>query len=158
MTATRGWASVARLLGENRYLVLGTADAAGVPWVTPVFYAAAGPSRLCWVSAPDSRHSRNLASRPTVSITMFDSHAPIGSAEALYLEGVAGPVPDSERDPALAVLNARLPQHQQLTVHDLVEPGPLLVYAATVTRHFVLVPGGDPGFDNVTDMRLEVTP
>lgn len=93
-----------------------------------------------------------------MSITDFDSHAPIGRAEALYLEGVAGPVPDAERTPSLPVLNARLPQHQQLTTDDLVEPGALLVYAAQLTRHFVLVRGGDPGFDNVTDMRLQVTP
>jgi uncharacterized protein YhbP (UPF0306 family) len=151
------WANVPRVLAENSYLVLGTADEAGEPWVTPLFYAAADPYRLYWVSAPGSRHSRNVAIRPTVAITVFDTHAPIGGAEALYLEGVAGPVPDAERAPALALLNGRLPQHQQLTADDLVEPGPLLVYAAQLSRHFVLVRGGEPGFDNVTDMRLQVT-
>ena len=60
----------------------------------------------------------------------------IGTAEAQYLEGVAGRVRDAERTPALALLNSRLPQHQQLSADDLVEPG----------------------FDNVTDVRHEVAP
>jgi nitroimidazol reductase NimA-like FMN-containing flavoprotein (pyridoxamine 5'-phosphate oxidase superfamily) len=51
------WANVPRLLTENRYAVLGTADRHGRPWVTPVFYAARATDRLVWVSAPDSRHS-----------------------------------------------------------------------------------------------------
>ena len=44
---------------------------------------------VLWVSAPDSRHSRNIAEQPTIAITIFDSHAPIGGAEAPYLEATA---------------------------------------------------------------------
>ncbi|MEV4582058.1 hypothetical protein AB0K16_53395 [Nonomuraea jabiensis] len=54
---------------------------------------------LFWGSAPDSRHSRNLAERPDVAITVFDSHAPVGGAEALYLEASAG----LADDPAVAL-------------------------------------------------------
>lgn len=31
-------------------------------------------------------------------------------------------------------------------------------YQAVITRHFVLIRGGDIRFDNVTDARLAVTP
>jgi hypothetical protein len=34
----------------------------------------------------------------------------------------------------------------------------LRVYQANVTRHYVLIRGGDPRFDNVTDTRLPVEP
>jgi len=63
---------VDRLLVANGYLVLGTADADGQPWVTPVFYAPLEPDRVCWVSSPDSRHSRNITSRAALAITFFD--------------------------------------------------------------------------------------
>ena len=63
------WGTVPRLLAQHRYLVLGTADDDGRPWVTPVFYVADGEHRLLWVSAPDSRHSRNIAACPEVAIT-----------------------------------------------------------------------------------------
>jgi len=152
------WDTVPRLLAEHRYLVLGTADDLGRPWATPVFFAPDGEHRILWVSAPDSRHSRNIAARPDVAITVFDSHAPIGGAEALYLEATATPVPDDARPAALAQLNTRLPPAQQLGPDDLEPQGPLRVYQAAVTSHFVLIRGGDARFDNITDARLEVSP
>lgn len=74
-----------------------------------MFYAADGEHRVLWVSAPDTRHSRNIAVRPEVAITDFDSHAPIGGAEVLYLEAIAAPVAVDTRAAALAVLNTGLP-------------------------------------------------
>jgi uncharacterized protein YhbP (UPF0306 family) len=150
--------TVPRLFAQHRYLVLGTADDNGRPWATPVFYAADGERRILWVSSPDSRHSRNIAARPEVAITVFDSHAPIGGAEALYLEATAGTVAGDDCPAALAVLNARLPASHRLGSEDLEPTGPLRVYEARVARHFVLIRGGDSRFDNVTDARLEVTP
>lgn len=152
------WATVPRLLAENRYLVLGTADRHGRPWVTPVFFAARGEDQLVWVSAPDSRHSRNLTERPEVAITIFDSHAPVGGAEALYLEAVARPVDDHGLDAAAKLLNDRLPADRQLADDDLAPHGLLQAYKADVRQHFVLIRGGDTRFDNVTDARLHVAP
>jgi len=36
------WATVPQLLAQHRYVILGTADEGGRPWVTPMFYAADG--------------------------------------------------------------------------------------------------------------------
>ncbi|GAB2866447.1 hypothetical protein GCM10027176_80210 [Actinoallomurus bryophytorum] len=152
------WDTVPRLLAQHRYLVLATADGDGRPWATPVFYAADGERRILWVSAPDSRHSRNIAARPDVAITVFDTHAPIGGAEALYLEATAEPVAADARVAALALLNTRVPASHRLGPEDLEPAGPLRVYQAVITSHFVLVRGGDTRFDNVTDARLPVTP
>ncbi|GAB3907946.1 hypothetical protein GCM10029964_106940 [Kibdelosporangium lantanae] len=150
------WETVPRLLAQNNYMVLGTADPTGTPWVTPVFFVADGTHRVLWVSAPESRHSRNIATRPTVAVTVFDSHAPIGGAEALYLEATAGMVDDVAGE--LDLLNAPLPERQHLGPDDLRPTGPLHVYEARITQHYVLIRGGDPSFDNVTDARLAVSP
>lgn len=152
------WATVPPLLALHRYLVLGTVDPAGNPWATPVFYAADGEHRVLWVSSPDSCHSRNIAACPTVAVTVFDTHALIGQAEALYLEATASLVNDHACPVAVELLNARLPTGQQLGPHDLGPEGPLRVYQANVTRHHVLIRGGDSRFDNVTDTRLPVEP
>jgi nitroimidazol reductase NimA-like FMN-containing flavoprotein (pyridoxamine 5'-phosphate oxidase superfamily) len=58
------------IIESNRYMVLGTADDAGVPWVTPLWYAQSGYRDFLWVSSPDRRHSRNVTARPEVSIAM----------------------------------------------------------------------------------------
>ena len=46
---------------------------------------ARGYDALFWVSSPQARHSRNLAARPQVSIVVFDSQVPVGSAAAVYM-------------------------------------------------------------------------
>lgn len=152
------WDAVPHLLAEHLYLVIGTTNADGRPWVTPVFYAADGEHRVVWVSAPESQHSRNITARPDVAITVFDSHAPIGGAEALYLEGTAALVAEDERAAGLALLNARLPTGKQLGPDDLEPAGPMRLYQATISKHYVLIRGGDSRFDNVTDARLLVVP
>lgn len=150
------WPTVPRLLGDNNYCVLATANADGEPWATPVFFAARVDRELFWVSSPESRHSRNIAIRSAIAITVFDSSATIGGAEALYLQASAC-VLDADLHPhALAVLNDKLPPRQALNSGDLYPPGPLAVFRATVERFFVLIRGGDPRFENVIDQRLEV--
>ncbi|OWA11834.1 hypothetical protein B9W62_07150 [Streptomyces sp. CS113] len=69
------WETVPQLPAQHHYLVLDTADGEGRPWASPVFVAADGPHRVLWVSSPDSRHSRNIAARPEVAITVYDSAA-----------------------------------------------------------------------------------
>jgi pyridoxamine 5'-phosphate oxidase-like protein len=46
------------IVEANRYMTLSTADADGVPWASPVWYAPDGPDALLWVSDPSARHSR----------------------------------------------------------------------------------------------------
>ena len=66
-----------RTIESNRYMVLGTADEAGVPWVTPVWFAQSDYRRFVWVSSPDRRHSRNV-------------RAPRGEHRDLRLPGRSG--------------------------------------------------------------------
>ena len=145
-----------RVLATNRYLVLGTADRAGQPWVTPVFFASLDADRVCWVSSPESRHSRNIADRPAVAITAFDSTVAVGQAEAAYFDAEAAPATPDEMATALQALNARLPPGKQLAAEDLQPHGPLLVYRATLRERYVLVRGGDAHYGNVVDMTLRV--
>ena len=49
------------LVDANLYVTLGTADADGSPWVSPVYFATADYADYYWVSAEDAAHSRNIA-------------------------------------------------------------------------------------------------
>jgi nitroimidazol reductase NimA-like FMN-containing flavoprotein (pyridoxamine 5'-phosphate oxidase superfamily) len=51
------------VLDENRYMVLGTADDSGHPWVSPVWFASENYREFHWVSGPETRHSQNIESR-----------------------------------------------------------------------------------------------
>jgi nitroimidazol reductase NimA-like FMN-containing flavoprotein (pyridoxamine 5'-phosphate oxidase superfamily) len=80
MTDEQDLAARARaIIDANLYMVIGTADEGGRPWVSPVYYAPAAYREFFWVSSPDTTHSRNLAGRPDVSIVIFDSSVPIST-------------------------------------------------------------------------------
>jgi pyridoxamine 5'-phosphate oxidase-like protein len=123
-----------------------------------VFFAADGEHRVVWVSSADSRHSGNISARPAVAITVFDSHAPVGGAEAIYLEATAEKVGSDGVAAAVDLLNSRVPDGRALGPEDIAPAGPLQAYQAIVSQHFVLIRGGDKRFTNVVDARLAVTP
>ena len=89
-------AAARRIVDSNRYVTLGTADASGRPWVSPVWYAKDGYGAFLWVSRPGARHSLNLAERPELSAVIFDSNVPIGTGVAVYMSGSASELADSE--------------------------------------------------------------
>ena len=95
------------IVDGNRYLTLATADAAGRPRASPVWYAHDQYRAFLWVSRPDARHSANIGERPEVGIVIFDSTVPVGSAAALYADAVAEEVGAAEREAAVAIFSAR---------------------------------------------------
>ena len=147
---------VDRLLAANRYLVLATADKDGQPWATPVFFASLDPHTLCWVSSPNSRHSVNIASRPGIAITVFDSTVEVGRGEAAYFDADAAAATPDEAEAGLQALNRRLPEQTRLSSADLRPAGALVVYRAELRRRHLLVRGGNAEFGNELDMTIEV--
>ena len=76
-------AAVARsIVDSGSYMTLATADEAGRPWASPVWYAPSAYREYYWVSSPEARHSRNLAARTQLSIVIFDSRAPSAQVRA----------------------------------------------------------------------------
>ena len=124
------------IIDAERYMTLATADAEGVPWASPVWYAPNGYAELLWVSYPDARHSRNLAIRPQVSIVIFDSTVAPPDGQAVYMEAEAAEAADG-----LEVFSARSMAQGLGEWKDL--SGPLRLYRAVVSRHWMLGEGRD---------------
>ena len=125
------------IVDSNRFMALATADADGLPWASPVWYAPRGYREFFWASSPDARHSRNLAERPELAIVIFDSHEP-GTWKAIYMSGVAEQVADV--DEGIEVFTRRSVE-QGLPVwtrDDVLPPAKHRLYRATVAEHFVL--------------------
>jgi nitroimidazol reductase NimA-like FMN-containing flavoprotein (pyridoxamine 5'-phosphate oxidase superfamily) len=151
-------ADIARqLITANVYLALGTADPSGNPWVSPVFYTPDGYSDFYWVSSPDTQHSHNIAARPEVSLVIFDSHAPVGAAEAVYVRATAAQVRAEDVEHVAVVFNSRLPEPERIGVDEFRAPGPFRLYHATAVEHSVLIRGRDPRNERGTDARMIVT-
>jgi hypothetical protein len=129
-----------RIIDANSYMTLGTADADGRPWATPVWFAPDGYTDFIWVSRPDTRHSSNIAARPEVGIVIFDSTVQVGQAEAVYVEAVAEQVPAAEVEPAIAIFSAVLENDgaSPWRVTDVVGSASFRLYRAQATAHYLL--------------------
>jgi uncharacterized protein YhbP (UPF0306 family) len=140
-------ADVARaVIDANRYMVLGTADESGHPWVSPVWFASEDYRNFHWLSSPDAKHSRNLAGRPEVAIAIFDSSVPVGGAQAVYMKGVAKELTGSELEQGLEVYDrvSRQDVGRGFGLDDVQGSALFRLYRATVSEHWVLIPGRDP--------------
>ena len=127
------------IIDANLYMVLGTADEQGQPWVAPVYFAAAGYRELYWISSPEATHSRNIARRPGVSVVVFDSQAPVLTGQAVYMAAAAEQLAGAEVERGLEVYPGRS-EVGTMTPEDLQPPNPYRMYRATVSRHWILCP------------------
>jgi nitroimidazol reductase NimA-like FMN-containing flavoprotein (pyridoxamine 5'-phosphate oxidase superfamily) len=136
-------AAVARqLIDANRYMTLATADSDGNPWASPVWYAHEGYTDFLWVSRPQARHSRNLASRPRLAIVIFDSTVPAGTGQAVYAEAVAEELDGAELQRAIEAFSHQSEAHGagEWREADVTAPAPLRLYRARASEQFVLDP------------------
>jgi hypothetical protein len=127
----------------NSYLTLGTADAVGTPWASPVWYAHASYREYFWVSRPGARHSQNVAVRPEVGIVIFDSTVPIGTGKAVYMAAFAEEVSDDDEVArGIEVFSERsLAQGGRAwTPEDVGPSGRVRLYRARASEQFVLSP------------------
>jgi nitroimidazol reductase NimA-like FMN-containing flavoprotein (pyridoxamine 5'-phosphate oxidase superfamily) len=131
------------IIDGNSYMTLGTADADGLPWASPVWYAPASYREFFWVSKPGARHSQNIAVRPEVGIVIFDSTVPISSGKAVYMAARAEQVTAvDEVERGMAGFSARsLAQGGHEWTPDDVSPSAgLRLYRALASDQFVLSP------------------
>ena len=100
-------ATARAIVDDLAYLVLGTADAEGTPWSSPVYFAHDRYRDFYWVSSPSATHSRNIAVRPEVSLVIFDSRASIGAGQGVYVRATAEEVPEDDLAAGIVVFSAR---------------------------------------------------
>ena len=134
-------------------MTLATADEDGRPWASPVYYAAGGYREFFWISSPETTHSRNLATRPELSIVVFDSQQPPGTGEAVYMTAVGEELSGEDLAGGLQVYPGPV---------DVEPPSPYRLYRARVSEHSMLCPrdAGSPcaehglAFDHRTAVAL----
>ena len=146
-----------RILDDNRYMTIATADETGRPWATPVYFTPDEYKRLYWVSSPDARHSRNLQRRPEVGIVVFDSQVRIGAAEAVYISAHAREVADPTAEICSVAFRRRFEALKAFLPEELRHPARLRLFEATATEHYVLIRGSDPVWGKGVDARVEVS-
>ena len=147
-----------RVIEGNRYMVLGTVEPDGAPRLSPVYYTPARHTDFYWVSSPEAQHSRNVGERPEVQIVIFDSTAPVGHGQAVYLSAVARAVPADDLERACGEAFRPSFGGRAFAPAELREPADLRLYAAAATSCEVHVPGRHPLNHVGIDVRMPADP
>src|SRR5262245_15064976 len=142
MVEDKNAAAARETIDANLYMVLGTADADGTPWATPVYFAPHEYRDFYWVSRPEARHSRNISARDgkAIAIVVFDSSVPIGTGRGVYMSAVAREVPENDGAAGIAVFSRRslADGDGEWTLKDVQPPAEFRLYRATATEHYIL--------------------
>jgi hypothetical protein len=133
------------IIDATLYLTLGTAGPDGQPWTSPVYFAPGPDRQFYWVSAVAARHSRNLALRPRVSMTVYDSTVAPYHGRAVYAAGQARELPDGDVARAIDVYPRRDGRGATaVTREDVTGASPYRLYQLTASDLWVLCPR-EPG-------------
>lgn len=135
-------AGIARsIIDASRYMVLATADAEGVPWISPVWFAHADHREFFWISRLGRRHSHNVIVRPQIAISIFDSGQPIGTGNGVTMAARAELLDGEEASRAAEIVSRRSVEHggSIFTVEMFEGDATLRLYRATATEQFVVV-------------------
>jgi uncharacterized protein YhbP (UPF0306 family) len=157
MNQQEDFAAMAKaIIDSTLYMVLGTVDESGQPWVSPVYFTASKYKEFYWISSPQTKHSRNIAQRSQISIVIFNSQVPVGKAQAVYMVATAEEMTGSDLERGLIVYNGRFPdpaRHgvQDTRLEEVRPPGLYRLYRAVALEHWVLDPYASP------DRRTPVT-
>jgi hypothetical protein len=137
------------IIDSNMYMVIGTADESGQPWVTPVYFSCAAYREFYWISSPEVRHSHNIVIRPQISIVIFDSQVAVGKGQAVYMSALAREVTGDDFARGLEIYNGRFSdpaEHgvQLIRSETVKAPGLYRLYEAVVSNYWMLDPAGRP--------------
>jgi general stress protein 26 len=147
------------VIDTNRYLTLGTTEPDHRPRLSPVYFTHVDYRDFFWVSSPTARHSMNIADRPEIAIVIFDSTAPIGQGQAVYVSAHASVVADDELPQRCAEAFTQVgPGAIRFGPHELRGAADLRLYRARAASHEVHIPGRDPVYGTGVDTRRLARP
>ena len=143
------------ILDAGIYAVLGTADADGLPWASPVWFASEDYRELYWVSYPGARHSQNIAVRPQIAMVVFDSTVPSGTGQGVYMTATAEQLSDRAAiEHGIDVFSRESVRqgNQEWGLERVTGEARLRLYRASMYEYWILDP------DVPHDVRVHVTP
>lgn len=141
-----------QIVANSLYATVATADANGNPWNSPVFVSYDDKGMFYWISSPQAQHSNNIEGNNKAFMVLFDSTAPEGTGEAVYIEATVESVGDQGGADCLTKRAGKADGHYA----ELLGNGTLALYRATPQRIWVNDVELDANGNYVRDTRPEI--
>jgi general stress protein 26 len=98
-----------QIIAENIYCTVATASLEAKPWISPVFYAYDDQYNIYWVSDKNALHSKNIKANPQGAVVIFNSQAPEGEGDGVYIDAkVEEVIDEKEIEYAINMRNMRV--------------------------------------------------
>jgi hypothetical protein len=124
---------VLRYLAAHHVMTLATTGPEG-PWAAAVFYASEDFT-LYFLSAPGSRHGRNMAAQPRVAATIQEDYPDWPEIQGIQLEGEVSLIEGAEKAEAMRLYGLKFP-----VVADSARMPPEIARALDRVAWYELVP------------------
>ncbi|MEO6761258.1 MAG: pyridoxamine 5'-phosphate oxidase family protein [Candidatus Saccharimonadales bacterium] len=85
-----------KIIKSINYATIATASKGGIPWNSPVAHNYDEQLNIYWFSDKNNHHSRNVRDNTRVFIVIYDSTAPEGEGEGVYIQATAKELSDPE--------------------------------------------------------------
>jgi uncharacterized protein YhbP (UPF0306 family) len=144
------------ILRHIKYATVATVSDNGQPWNSPVFTAYDSQFHFYWFSDKESQHSKNIRSTGTCFIVVYDSTAPEGTGEGVYIQATVRELLDDEVLEAKAICDARLGKTKNRDISTYTGDAPLRGYKATPVKVWINEDANNPDGSYLKDVRVEV--
>jgi len=142
------------IIAEILYITIATASTDGTPWNSPVYSAYDENYNFYWASAIDAVHSSNIAVNNQVFLVIYNSTAPAGTGEGVYVQAKAFQLTDkNEISHALQYLEGRI-NKQPPAPTDFLGTMPRRVYKAVPEKAWMNIDATVDG--HFVDRRIEL--
>ncbi len=148
-----------QILEDNIYCVIASSSKDGEPWISPVFYGYDEAYNIYWISDKDSKHSDLIRNNPKVSIAIFNSQLPEGTADCVYLQANVEEINDAveaEKGFKTRDRRAKVEEFKVKSVEEVIGDGQWRVYKA-VPYNISKLGKGDQVNGQYVDKRYEIT-
>ncbi len=144
-----------QILQKILYITIATSTKDGNPWNSPVYSAFDKNYNFYWASDQNGQHSKNIAENPNIFLVIYDSTAPEGTGEGIYVKAKAYALTDEQEIlDALKVLDDRVGKVKQRDAKKFLGEYPRRVYKAIPEKFWINGDGDVNG--NYIDIRVEV--
>lgn len=136
------------------YITIASISEDGQPWNAPVFAAYDNDYNFYWGTSRNSQKSKNIKTNKNVFLVIYDSTAPPGKGEGVYIKAIATELEDpKEIEYAHKLLRDRhiVPYWK---LEEVQGDAPIRLYKAIMEKVWVNGEGEENG--HYIDIRIEV--
>lgn len=142
------------IIATIKYITIASVDEHGMPWNAPVFAAYDADYNFYWGTSSASQKSQNIKHNKNIFIVIYDSTAPAGTGEGVYIKATARELNNTEE---IILAHKLLSERDPAPYWDLEKvqgSSPIRLYKATVEKTWMNGEGESDG--TYVDTRVEV--